>query len=242
MNFDDLVKRDGLYYQKFADVPFTGDIVGRQIGKMKKGKRDGKWVMYWKDGQLRYKINWKDGKLDGESIQWYFGQKGQKWKEQNYKDGNLVSETKYETQYSYYENGQIRSQTNYKDGQEVDETKYAYYANGQIEYKFKVNKDGKLDGKVTEWFENGEIEQEATFKDGKCISGDCNLFVCVETEAQERDGIIYLPNETKPFTGNNMCVYANGQFKSQGKVKDGKKNGKQINWYESGQTMYEHYY
>ena len=96
--------------------------------------------------------------------------------------------------------------------------------------------------KVTEWFENGEIEQEATFKDGKCISGDCNLFVCVETEAQERDGIIYLPNETKPFTGNNMCVYANGQFKSQGKVKDGKKNGKQINWYESGQTMYEHHY
>ena len=31
--------------------------------------------------------------------------------------------------------------------------------------------------------------------------------VCVETDAQDRNGIIYLPNETEPFTGNNLCEY-----------------------------------
>ena len=44
--------------------------------------------------------------------------------------------------------------------------------------------------------------------------------VCVETDAQERGGIIYLPNKTKPFTGENLCVYlSNDQYLSKGKIK-----------------------
>ena len=68
--------------------------------------------------------------------------------------------------------------------------------------------------------------------------------VCVETDAQERGGIIYLPNETKPFTGKNLCKYENGQNKSEGKVKDGKLrvDGKWTNWYESGQIRAEGYH
>ena len=48
--------------------------------------------------------------------------------------------------------------------------------------------------------------------------------VCVDTDTIKRDGLIYLPNETKPFTGNNLCIYENGLNKSEGKVKDGKKS------------------
>ena len=40
---DDLVKREGLYYKKFSDVPFTGKVTGIEQGKMKKGKKEGKW-------------------------------------------------------------------------------------------------------------------------------------------------------------------------------------------------------
>ena len=50
--------------------------------------------------------------------------------------------------------------------------------------------------------------------------------ICVETDAQERGDIFYLPNETKPFTGKNLCEYENGQYKSEGKYKNGKKDGK----------------
>jgi len=49
--------------------------------------------------------------------------------------------------------------------------------------------------------------------------------ICIETDVQDRSGIIYLPNKTKPFTGNNLCQYENGQNKSEGKVKDGKLDG-----------------
>jgi len=29
---------------------------------------------------------------------------------------------------------------------------------------------------VTKWYENGQKEAEAMYKDGECISGDCDYF------------------------------------------------------------------
>ena len=63
--------------------------------------------------------------------------------------------------------------------------------------------------------------------------------VCVDTETVERGGLIYLPNKTKPFSGKNLCKYANGQNKSKGKIKDGKKNDIWTEWYENGQIQNE---
>ena len=66
--------------------------------------------------------------------------------------------------------------------------------------------------------------------------------ICVETEAQIINGIIFLPNMTEPFTGNNLCEYANGQVKSKGETKDGKKDGKWTRWSASGQAWSEEHY
>ena len=44
---DDLVYREGLYYKKFTDVPFTGEITGQMLqGQFKKGKEEGPRVWY----------------------------------------------------------------------------------------------------------------------------------------------------------------------------------------------------
>ncbi len=53
--------------------------------------------------------------------------------------------------------------------------------------------------------------------------------VCVESNSvQERNGLYYLPNQQEPFTGDNLCKYSwGGQYKSKGKLKDGKADG---NW------------
>ena len=66
--------------------------------------------------------------------------------------------------------------------------------------------------------------------------------ICVETEAQIINGIIFLPNMTEPFTGNNLCEYANGQVKSKGETKDGKKDGKWTAWSASGRIWSERHY
>ena len=88
--------------------------------------------------------------------------------------------------------------------------------------------------------------------------------VCVETDTQIRNDLYYLPNDTKPFTGKNLCKNKNGQIKSEGKVKkgklvsetryryhvngqkeveqnfkDGKKDGRVIYWWANGKKMIE---
>ena len=58
---DDLVKRNNLYYKKFTDVPFTGEISGKRNGKFKKGKKDGLWEWFNEDGSLKKTETWKNG-------------------------------------------------------------------------------------------------------------------------------------------------------------------------------------
>jgi len=66
--------------------------------------------------------------------------------------------------------------------------------------------------------------------------------VCVATDAQDRGGIIYLPNKTKPFTGKNLCKYDNGQIESKGKVKDGLRDGIWNSWFGNGDIKFERNY
>ena len=68
LGMDDLVERDGLYYEKFTDVPFSGRIEGLQRGSFNDGKTDGPWVFYYDNGQLSLEGTYKDGKADGPWI------------------------------------------------------------------------------------------------------------------------------------------------------------------------------
>ncbi len=71
---DDLVLREGLWYKKFTDVPFTGDINGRISGRFIDGKFDGQFVHYWENGQLQTKGVYRDGKKEGHWV--YFSNDG----------------------------------------------------------------------------------------------------------------------------------------------------------------------
>ena len=39
VDWDDLVERDGLFYKKFTDVPFTGEVTGQKQGRLKNGEK-----------------------------------------------------------------------------------------------------------------------------------------------------------------------------------------------------------
>ena len=62
---EDLVEREGLYYKKSSDFPFTGKVTGEQQGKFKHGKHHGPWTYYWGNGQLLSNGTYKNGKEDG---------------------------------------------------------------------------------------------------------------------------------------------------------------------------------
>jgi hypothetical protein len=47
----ELVERDAIFYKKFTDEPFTGNLdEGAWRGEFKNGKFEGPWVMYWSNG------------------------------------------------------------------------------------------------------------------------------------------------------------------------------------------------
>ena len=89
INGDDLIKRQGLYYEKFTEKPFTGNVTGKEQGKISKGKREGEWVHYYENGQLRGKSNYKEGKLEDEVVFKYYenGQLEETWTYTDYVNG-----------------------------------------------------------------------------------------------------------------------------------------------------------
>jgi len=62
---DDLVIRNNLYYKKFTDIPFTGQITGRVQGDIKNGLKHGDWITYYQSGQLLSKGKYIDGLREG---------------------------------------------------------------------------------------------------------------------------------------------------------------------------------
>jgi len=93
---DYLEDRDGLFYEKFMDVPFTGQ-----------------YLSCYENGQLKVKSNYKDGKYDGEFLRYY--ESGQLSEKGNFKDGKPEGE-----QLSYHGNGKLKKTEIYKDGKLIE--------------------------------------------------------------------------------------------------------------------------
>ena len=136
VNNDDLIERNGLWYEKFTSVPFTGSVYaeyagGKRVknGEIVNGLREGPWEKYWENGQLSVKISYKEGKPDG------------------------VPEI-------YSENGQIKSKSNYQDS-ERDDPWEIYDLEGQ--FKSEGTHD---DGPFEEYYKNGKLFKKYFVKDG----------------------------------------------------------------------------
>ncbi len=74
-DFGELVKREGVYYKKFSETPFSGKVFESyrfsiKKGKLKKGIKVGEWSLYSNSGQLIQKMNYKNGKLNGENYRY----------------------------------------------------------------------------------------------------------------------------------------------------------------------------
>ena len=137
ITIDDLVKREGIYYTKFSDVPFTGKVTGKSQGTFRHGKKDGPWVGYWANGQLWVKETFKDGILDGPWVLYY--DNGQLLAKGDYKNGG-----KEGTWVSYWVNGQLMEKTNFKNG-EKEGAWVRYYDNGQLNWKGTYKNGVKVD-------------------------------------------------------------------------------------------------
>ena len=85
LTMDDLIERNDLFYQKFTNTPFTGEISGMESGKLIKGKKNGEWFTYTPSGQLKSKVYYKKGEVVG--LKGWYSEDGLLEFKGNYKDG-----------------------------------------------------------------------------------------------------------------------------------------------------------
>ena len=135
---DDLVDRDGLYYKKFTDVPFTGKITRKIQGSFRNGKKHGVWVEYDRDGRVSKKVTNKNGKEDTYVENRYYDN-GQLHSKVTYKDGNRDGPWVY-----YHKDGQLRYKGNWKDDKR-DGPWVSYHYNGQLKFKGTFKNGVKVD-------------------------------------------------------------------------------------------------
>ena len=88
LTIDNLVERNKLYYKKFTNVPFNGEVSGIENGNIKNGRKNGEWVSYHKNGQLHTKGNWIHGKRDG--LWEYFNEDGSLLRTETLKEGKKI--------------------------------------------------------------------------------------------------------------------------------------------------------
>jgi len=56
------------------------------------------------------------------------------------------------------------------------------------------------------------------------------------SQVQLRGNLFYLPNQEKPYSGENLCIYlVNGQYYNQGEIEEGLRQGTWFYWHENGQ-------
>jgi len=154
--WSDLVEHDGIYYKISTNtdsspslVLFSGKVTGEHQGNMRNGKREGPWIRYWDDGQLRWKLIYKDGRGNGlYSRYWENGQLSTKGSfKDGLRDGLWVR---------YYDNGQLKEKGSFRKGKR-DGHWVVYWENGQLWFK-GIYKDGeKVGGDWIEYAMDGSV-------------------------------------------------------------------------------------
>ena len=90
--YDDLVERNGIHYKKFSQVPFSGVTTGNEQGTIKNGIREGAWITYHPNGQLKSKGNYKNDNRDGAWVSYLRDGTVDKKNTGTYKNGKRVSD------------------------------------------------------------------------------------------------------------------------------------------------------
>ena len=67
--------------------------------------------------------------------------------------------------------------------------------------------------------------------------------ICDEaSNIQDRNGFLFLPNQTKPYSGESLCSFDNEQFKTKGRYNNGLKSGLWTEWQNNGIKVSEEIY
>ncbi|PGH26164.1 phosphatidylinositol-4-phosphate 5-kinase [Fusobacterium animalis] len=184
--------------------------------------QNGKYIEYYKNGQIKVQGHYKNGKREGEFKTFLRNSKnaGSIF----YKNGKIIKSTLIN---SMKDNASFSVLTDINYNSNSHEIVTDEFPNGLLKQYFTFNKDELLDGESRQYYEEGDIKSISPFKnnvaDGTFISyyqnGNIKEKHTYKNGNEEGEGIFY---------------YENGKLEEKYFMKNGKLDGEAINYFEDG--------
>ncbi len=227
-------RKQGLWLY-FNDTYKNGII---QQGFYKDGKKQGEWIVYYKNGNIKSKSFYKDNHIFGPVTTYYkdgtIREQG-RWERNKwvgdyryyYPNGKLKFMWHYDKsgkrtgkQVYYYDSGKKYVEGTWSGGKENGWIK-EYYPSGQL-HVVSLWKNGLQDGQYLEYYNTGALKLKKYYKQGKEDSSRTEHYTYIAgtnpTNAQ-RDTI----HAYKQFSGSGFFRFynADGKLTSEGEFRQG---------------------
>ena len=138
-----IVEQNNVYIKKFSDEIVNGKVFQKfgdmkvPLGKMKGGKKEGKWMVWYDNGTKQEEQNYKDGKKNGLTTEWK--ENGIKVRETQY-----LNDEKYGLETYYRKEGGMYNQVDWID--RLNYTNTTFYEDGTIMSKGKFVNNKPYEG------------------------------------------------------------------------------------------------
>ena len=191
----------------------------RVRSNMVEGINEGKYALYYDNGQLEYEATYLDDKLHGEARRYY-------------NDGTLEYSRHYlygmqhGTYIIYHPNGAVKAQRMYEYG---EQTSYKlYYRNGALEREQEY-KYGLRNGSFRFYAPDGTLMISRIYKDDKLIA-----YTYIGEDGKE---LPWIP--IKNGTANIVAYYPNGKKSAEYSIKNGWFEGAYYRYDTDGSILFE---
>ena len=191
---------------------------------------NGKYIEYYKNGQIKVQGNNKEGKRDGEFKA--FLRNGKSAGSVFYKDGKIIKSTLVN---SMKDNASFSLVTDINYNLNSHKIITDEFPNELLKQYFVFNKNGLLDGESREYYEEGDIKSISHFKNNVADG----LFISYYQNGNIKDKQNYKNGNGE---GEGLFYYENGQLEEKYFMKNGKLDGEAINYFNDGKIRHKGIY
>jgi len=184
--------------------------------------QNGKYIEYYKNGQIKVQGYYKEGKRDGEFKA--FLRNGKSAGSVIYKDGKIIKSTLIN---SMKDNASFSILTDINSSSNSHEVVTDEFSNGLLKQYFTFNKDGLLDGDSRQYYEEGDIKSISPFKNN-IANG---TFISYYQNGNIKEKHTYKNGNEE---GEGIFYYENGKLEEKYFMKNGKLDGEAVNYFEDG--------
>ena len=209
------------------------------------GRKQGRWCIFYENGNLKSEVSYKDDKKNGYLKE--YAENGDLLKITKYADDEIQPEAteiqKLEVQNEYYPDGKLKISAMFRNG--IPEgVKREYNADGNVEkaYLYKngvitgegiIKEDGNHDGPWKDFYPDGSLKAEGNYDNGK-QTGEWKYY-----HANGKIEQVGKFNKQGKFEGTWKWYFDNGQLLKEESYRNGLRDGMSTEYDETGTVVTE---